>query len=221
VSRNATSLSDPSDTAQRILDAAALEFAEHGFRSARVRTIVERAGVNLAAINYHFGGKQRLYYATFRQQAQRALRHHPIDPAVLEKLSPETALHLAIRNLLARFIDPHSPTLIGRLIAREMSNPSPVLGLMVEEVSRPQFGFLQQVIGRVIGRRVDDNTLARCAYSVFGQCAICLFARPVIQRLHPELIEGKDHIDQLADHIFHFSLAALRGLRDTPQAGNT
>ncbi len=215
----AVSIPEPSETAQRILDAAAREFAEHGYRAARVRSIVERAGVNLAAINYHFGGKLKLYHATLRQQAQLALHEHPIDPAALDGMPPEEALRRAIRNLLARFIDPHSPTLIGRLIAREMSHPTPVLEQMVREFSRPQFGFLQQVIARVIARPVDPRTLALCAYSVFGQCAICLFARPVIQRLHPELIEGQDHLDQLAEHIHAFSLAALRSLGQVPRVG--
>jgi AcrR family transcriptional regulator len=206
---------EQSETASRILEAAGVEFAEHGFRSARVRDIVARAGVNLAAINYYFGGKEGLYLATLRHHARQALTHHPIDPDALEKLSPEAALHAAIHNLLARFIDPHSPTLIGRLIAREMTNPTAVLDQMVEEFSRPQFGFLQQVIGRVIGRRADEELLARCAASVFGQCVVFLFARPVVERLHPELLKGDRHLERMADHIHRFSLAALQGIATT------
>ena len=48
-------------TKARLLEAAGEEFAEKGFELARVRAICERAGANLAAINYHFGDKEQLY----------------------------------------------------------------------------------------------------------------------------------------------------------------
>ena len=48
-------------TKARLLEAAGEEFAEKGFELARVRAICERAGANLAAVNYHFGDKEQLY----------------------------------------------------------------------------------------------------------------------------------------------------------------
>ncbi|WP_434359832.1 TetR/AcrR family transcriptional regulator [Parasalinivibrio latis] len=48
------------DTKGRILDAAELLFAEHGFNDTSLRTITSKAGVNLASVNYHFGDKKTL-----------------------------------------------------------------------------------------------------------------------------------------------------------------
>src|SRR5436309_542735 len=45
----------------RILAAAALEFAERGFAGARVDRIARRARVNKAMLYYHFKSKQTLY----------------------------------------------------------------------------------------------------------------------------------------------------------------
>ncbi|WP_456270087.1 TetR family transcriptional regulator [Kushneria sp. AK178] len=55
----------PSDTVTRILDAAEVLFAEHGFSETSLRRITGRAEVNLAAVNYHFGSKQALIQAVF------------------------------------------------------------------------------------------------------------------------------------------------------------
>ena len=49
------------DTKARIIEAAGQVFANKGFEAATIREICRLAQVNLAAINYHFGDKQRLY----------------------------------------------------------------------------------------------------------------------------------------------------------------
>jgi AcrR family transcriptional regulator len=45
------------DTKERILDAAERLFAERGFAGTSLRSVTKQAGVNLAAIHYHFGAK--------------------------------------------------------------------------------------------------------------------------------------------------------------------
>lgn len=54
-----------SETVARILDAAEALFAERGFAETSLRTITSTAGVNLAAVNYHFGSKKELIQAVF------------------------------------------------------------------------------------------------------------------------------------------------------------
>ena len=53
------------ETVERILDAAEVLFAERGFAETSLRTITSAAGVNLAAVNYHFGSKKSLIQAVF------------------------------------------------------------------------------------------------------------------------------------------------------------
>ncbi len=52
-------------TAGSILDAAEELFADKGFSETSLRSITSRAGVNLAAVNYHFGSKKELIQAVF------------------------------------------------------------------------------------------------------------------------------------------------------------
>ncbi len=53
----------PTDTRDRLLDAAELHFARHGFAGASLREITSDAGANLAAVSYHFGSKEELFVA--------------------------------------------------------------------------------------------------------------------------------------------------------------
>ncbi|WP_262286387.1 TetR/AcrR family transcriptional regulator [Micromonospora sp. MA102] len=61
---------DAERTRERILEAALVEFGEHGFAGARTSAIAARAGVNQQLISYYFAGKEGLYQAL--QQRWRA-----------------------------------------------------------------------------------------------------------------------------------------------------
>ena len=85
---------DPAATRRKLLTAARLEFARHGFAGARVDEIAARAGVNKQLVYHHFGDKDALYlavlewvYADIREQ-ERQLN--------LEGLAPEKAIRKLI-----------------------------------------------------------------------------------------------------------------------------
>ena len=48
-------------TKKRLIEAAGSLFADKGFKETTVRDICEQAGANVAAVNYHFGDKEKLY----------------------------------------------------------------------------------------------------------------------------------------------------------------
>src|SRR5262245_2583263 len=68
----------PETTRRRLLEAAELLFLEHGFDGTSLRMLTAAAGVNLAAVNYHFGGKEELF---------RAVLAARFDPLNRERIS--------------------------------------------------------------------------------------------------------------------------------------
>ena len=58
------------ETRTRILDAAEELFMQHGFEATSMRLLTAKAGVNLAAVNYHFGSKDALIEALFRRRVE-------------------------------------------------------------------------------------------------------------------------------------------------------
>ncbi|KMV29205.1 TetR family transcriptional regulator [Photobacterium swingsii] len=68
------------ETKGRILDAAELLFAEHGFNETSLRTITSKAGVNLASVNYHYGDKKTLIRAVLGRYLEQFV------PVLIEEL---------------------------------------------------------------------------------------------------------------------------------------
>jgi AcrR family transcriptional regulator len=128
---------DPSEenTRNRILSAAGEVFAEQGFEGATIRAITERAGVNLAAVNYHFRDKAELYVRVVMDacSARAAYREAMAEGAD----SPEERLRNLIYHFLEYLLDPARPNWKRRLMAREMANPTTALDELVEKNLRP------------------------------------------------------------------------------------
>ncbi len=74
-------------TRKRILDSAERLFAERGFEATSIRDIIGAAGVNIGAINYHFGTKQQLIAAIFCRRVEPVNRRRL---ALLAGLKPKT-----------------------------------------------------------------------------------------------------------------------------------
>jgi AcrR family transcriptional regulator len=197
------------DTRQRVLDAAGEVFAEQGYRAATVRSICERAGANVAAINYYFGDKDRLYEAVVRLAQDSALMQYP--PHAAPDATAEEKLHAFVRSLLLRVLDEGRPAWHGKLMAREMVEPTHVLDVIVKETLRAQFELLSGIVRTLLGGRAGGEQVRLCASSIVGQCLFYRHAQPVIQRMFPQQRQGPREIERLAEHITRFSLAAMSG----------
>jgi AcrR family transcriptional regulator len=71
---------DADRTRAAILDAALVEFGEHGYAGARTSAIARRAGVNAQLISYYFDGKEGLYKALTERWRSGGGAPHPELP---------------------------------------------------------------------------------------------------------------------------------------------
>ena len=201
-------VSDNSDeTHRRLLDAALLIFAEHGYEAATTRQICERAKANAAAVNYHFGDKLGLYKAVL--QTVVAVQRGRMAEGDLVDLEPEVALREFIRRMVAALsVQPTDP--YQRLMVNEMAQPTAGLAVMVECIMRPRSKLLCSLVSRIIGSSPASWQTRFAVYSVIAQIVHFMHARPVIQLLWPDWQSDPAMTRRLAAHIEEFSLSALR-----------
>lgn len=134
-----------SETVERILDAAEQLFAERGFAETSLRLITSKAGVNLAAVNYHFGSKKALIQAVFSRflgpfcaSLERELDRRQAQ----QKASLEELLEMLVEQALA--VQPRSNN--------DLSIFMRLLGLAFSQSQGHLRRYLEDMYGKVFRR---------------------------------------------------------------------
>lgn len=200
------------DTRERLLSAASKVFAEKGYEKATVREICQAAEVsNLAAVNYYFGDKERLYIECVKLAHKVRIDDVPL-PVWNPATTPEMKLRGLVLTMLRRMIEGGCQPWHEQLMMREVVNPTSAVVELVQEFIRPHFELLMSVIDEFVPAGTPAEKRHQIAFSIVGQCLHYKVAKPIV-----ELLVGQDEAasystEGLADHIADFSLAAMREL---------
>ncbi len=207
-------------TRRLLIDAATSLFAEHGFRGTSIRDIARTAGANVAAVNYHFGSKENLYRAVFRQLAARfdgtelqavrdAVENSAGKPRVADVLE-------AYARAWGRPASQPDARRAEMLVARELAEPVVGAEFLLEEFLEP----LQQVLG--------DALRAACpgASAKALRVGVHLFLAQLghLNRVQLHLSEfGAERVplldwDEAIEHIVRFTSAGLTALVEAEAA---
>ncbi len=160
-------------TRERILDASEVAFAVHGFNGVSLRDIVKRAGVNLAAVNYHFGDLESLYLEVIRRRIRplNEARIARLDRAVQEAGDGPPALTEIVEILVRPVFELHGDATRGgphfvRLLARSLWEPLPfVKGLLAEDF-HPTLMRFSQVLRRQVPHLAPEDFMWRMSFIV-------------------------------------------------------
>jgi len=197
----------PDQTRDRLVAAAEEEFATVGFGKATIQAICRRAGANIAAVNYHFGGKEALYRAVLARAKDALERDFPLPP---EQGDAAERLHGFISTMLTRLLASGPHAWMARVWAQELVNPGPLMDVVVPTMVAPAHRRLRGIIADLTGRDPEDRVVWRLSASVVGQCLFYRIAQPVISRLGRAAPSEPKDIALLAEGIARFSLAGIR-----------
>ena len=196
-------------------------FAERGFRATSVRRITQAAECNVAAVNYHFGGKEQLYREVIRRRLT-ALRERRIGAIrqAMDRAGEGANLELLLRVFTSSFVEPllHESTgrIWVRLMAWEMVDRQLPREVFEAEIMAPVQAALVAALGRACPG-LDARVAALCAQSLVAQLV------HIVHR--SRLLEGEDgktatpgdrrRLEELVRHTVRFSAAGILGLAET------
>ncbi|HJS78693.1 MAG TPA: TetR family transcriptional regulator [Burkholderiales bacterium] len=173
------------ETRTRILDAAEELFMQHGFEGTSMRQLTSRAGVNLAAVNYHFGSKDALIEAVLRRR---------LDPmnaariAALEELenegrasAPEAIIRAFVGPSLRMIEDARSGGRnFIRLLGRTYTDPAKGIRALIGQMYAPAMERYKRALQRALPQMPADELVWRMHF-MFGTLAYTLAATDTVQ----------------------------------------
>lgn len=198
-------------TRDKIVESASEVFAEVGFHNATIREICSRAGANIAAVNYYFRDKLGLY--TEILTSSLVTHQAPsLNGNLAHSADPKTALKMLICGWFERNHASGRPASIARIMAHEMTNPTPALDRVTESM-RANYQRFRAIVGDLIGCSPDGPRARMCVHSIVGQILHYSQAGPTLARLWPDLdLDDPNWRRAIADHIVEFSLAGIEGI---------
>ena len=202
---------DAARTRESLLRAASDIIAEKGYHDSTIAEISERAGTNIAAVNYHFGDKETLYREAWRQSLHDSLKAYPIDGGVDEGAPPSERLKGHVTALLSRITDENNREfLIG---FKELAHPTGLLEEVMREELRPLRERTEGLVREILGRQSSDMQVRFCAMGIISQCVFPVFLNRIEKgQSGADSWRVKD-TEVYAEHVVSFSLAGMAAIR--------
>lgn len=207
---------DARETRLRLLVAAIEVFAEKGYWEATHAEICKKAKANTAAVNYHFGSKEKLYAEAWKYAFQRSMEAHPPDGGVAPDAPVEERLRGRLLGFMHRIADPDNREI--EFLHKEMANPTGLLAETIHQVFEPMRRDTRSILAELLGGGESEQQLELCEMSIMGQCF-----GPMLRLRRSRIPPGvpppgplplEITVEELADHVLRFSLAGIRGIRE-------
>jgi AcrR family transcriptional regulator len=202
----------PHETRTRILDAAEELFMQHGFEGTSMRHLTSRAGVNLAAVNYHFGSKDALIEAVFRRRLDPMNAARIAELEQLEasgSLSPETIIRAFVGPSLRLIEDGKSGGRnFIRLLGRTYTEPAKAVRALIGQMYAPAMERYKSALERALPQMPRDELVWRMHF-MFGTLSYTLAATDTVQLIAGCKPEDRYDARLLEERLIAFLAAGL------------
>jgi len=198
---------------ERILRSAEMLFADQGFRGTSLREITDRAGCNIAAVNYHFHGKENLYVAVFQHHmktitSQRLWGLKEILSQDGIELTLEGFLRVFADSIVRPFFSSEQGQLGFKLLLQERQDPHLPKQMFFHEVVEPQRSIIREPL-RTLCPYLSEEQANQRMYSLFAQLIYMLHAQSLFVSVDKAKIPVLN-LDRILKHIIRFTVAGIR-----------
>jgi TetR/AcrR family transcriptional regulator, regulator of cefoperazone and chloramphenicol sensitivity len=201
-------------TRSRLLETAGRVFAEKGYDRAMAREICKLARVNPAAINYHFGGKDRLYFEVLSEAHRQIFLVNDIEAIMATSDPPERKLEIFLARQIQGLLNPTSDSWSLKLVAREMAAPTEPGHELVEKEVNPKLRIVRQIIAHIMNLPIDHPAVLRGFLLVISQTVYVFQNQLILERIVSDLKITPDWVNEFVKDVCAFCITGVRKLAE-------
>jgi AcrR family transcriptional regulator len=197
---------DGLETRRQLLEAAGEVFAQHGYAKATSKEICARANANIAAVNYHFGGKDQLYAAVLQEAHSRIVSIETMTATAGSRVDPKLKLRMFLTRIVAEVAKRDRGWEL-RVLSREVLSRSPLMPTLIDKQIAPKAALLRTILAEIMHLPIDHPAVSRSIISIMGPILMLLITDRLIQK------KVAPHLDPdpetLTEHMVTYALAGL------------
>lgn len=202
---------DGTITKELLVETAGKLIARQGYDKTTSKQICETAKVNVAAINYHFGGREGLYLAVLRRDHQYLLNAEELDALAGTGLSAKEKVQLFL-DILTKMVQDEENWAI-RVWVREIVSPSPLAKQIVSESAAPKLKLLMDILSDYTGFPFDSPKLQSYLTCIVAPFLwLLLIGRNEVQEIR-EIVPIRYGDKSLPEECKGFVMAGLQAVR--------
>ncbi|WP_422097562.1 TetR/AcrR family transcriptional regulator [Variovorax sp.] len=192
---------DGNTTRAHILETAGRLFAERGFAASTSKEICTRAGTNMAAVNYHFGGRDGLYEAVLVEAHRQIVSLDELVAQASSGADPRERLRALLGHLVEMGHQPQAPWGF-RVMLREALSPSSAMPVLIQKAVLPKAKVVRGLIGEIMGLADDHPSVQRGVMFTVLPCIVMMVApKELGQRVLPAVRDTGALVDDLMRYV--------------------
>lgn len=157
---------DGNETKALLIETAGKLIAQKGYEKTTSKEICEVAKVNVAAINYHFGGRDKLYIAVLERVHEYLLNARELEELEVSTKTPEEKVSYFLDVLTDMVIQRNNWPI--RVWIREITSPSGFTKKIVSEKAVPKMELMLSILREYTGLPAESPLLSSCFISVIA-----------------------------------------------------
>lgn len=206
-------------TPDHLIEVAGRLFAEHGRDAVTGKQICLAAGVNAAAINYHFGGMEGLFSEVLAVAHARFVREVALLDAAPEATSWRERMTSLIRVAARAAFNHEAETWAVRLIGREFTVPSIEGAGTVDSLIEGRHQHLRWLVRDATGLPEGHPDIDLCCLAMAAPMQILMVAdRALLKRIYPGIDLAPERLGIFVDRITRFVSGGLQAVAEVDEA---
>ena len=202
------------NTKERILETAEKLFADKGYNSVSIRDITQSAECNVAAVNYHFGNKENLYFDVFRQRIIPKMTHFRSQIEEYLTNHDDITLEAVIRAFVTVSINNNikntKDDVFNKLLSSEKQRPTKVKEIIVNEALVPFYENLMDLFKPHFPSDMDELKIKLNILSIMSMVLYFSHSQMTVAGFTGKAYD-EEFINEFIEHTVTFTLNGLNG----------